>query len=290
MPTRVATMCQALRVSVVLCVVFAILAAGLGFLLVRSQRALRAITAERDELLIEVRRRLAPTPNNRRGANTVRAIVETAVEGAARLREGGVSGLLSSSIEDLVRWSTEDRRAIAQVTGPDGTVTILFSDIENSTSLNEQLGDKGWVALLSAHDSLVEQAVVNHGGVVVKTQGDGFMVVFGDCVAAVRAAVEVQRLINSGAHRRLRRTPIRVREGLHVGAVVHKDGDFFGTNVAMAARIAAQAVGGQILVSESVHLRLADNPDAEDLHVREAFATELKGLEGLHQLWEVQLP
>ncbi|HWU32379.1 MAG TPA: adenylate/guanylate cyclase domain-containing protein [Marmoricola sp.] len=274
---------------IALCALLAIVAAGLGFLLARSHRALRAMTAERDELLIEVRRRLAPGPSSRRGANTVRAIVETAVESAARFREGGVSGLLSSSIEDLVRWTTEDRRAIAQVTGPDGTVTILFSDIENSTSLNEQLGDKGWVALLSAHDALVEQAVADHGGVVVKTQGDGFMVVFGDCVAAVRAAVEIQRLINTGAHRRLRRTPIRVREGLHVGPVVHKDGDFFGTNVAMAARVAAQAIGGHILVSDAVHARLADNPDAEDLQLIEAFKTELKGLEGTHQLWEVQV-
>lgn len=283
-------MCQALPVLAALCVVLVIVTAALGVLLVRSHRAVRALTAERDELLVEVRRRLAPSSSNRRGANTVRAIVETAVEGAARLREGGVSGLLSSSIEDLVRWSTEDRRAIAQVTGPDGTVTILFSDIENSTALNEHLGDKGWVALLSAHDELVERAVAEHGGVVVKTQGDGFMVVFGDCVAAVRAAIEIQHLINSGAHRRLRRTPIKVREGLHVGAVVHKDGDFFGTNVAMAARVAAQAVGGQILVSDDVQQRIADNPDAEDIHLREAYATELKGLEGVHQLWEVELP
>ena len=275
---------------VALCVILAIVVAALGFLLARSQRALRATRAERDELLIEVRRRLAPSPINRRGANTVRAIVETAVESATRLREGGVSGLLSSSIEDLVRWSTEDRRAIAQVTGPDGTVTILFSDIENSTALNEQLGDKGWVAILSAHDELVERAVEDHGGVVVKTQGDGFMVVFGDCVNAVRAAIEIQRQINRGAHRRLRRTPIKVREGLHVGAVVHKNGDFFGTNVAMAARIAAHAVGGQILVSDEVQARLSANAEAQDLHVREAFATELKGLEGTHQLWEVDLP
>lgn len=274
---------------VALCVVLAIVVAVLGYLLAQSQRALRAITAERDELLIEVRRRLAPSSGGRRGVNTVRALVETAVEGAARLREGGVSGLLSASIEDLVRWSTEDRRAIARVTGPDGTVTILFSDIENSTALNEQVGDKGWVALLSAHDELVKGAVERHGGVVVKTQGDGFMVVFGDCADGVRAAVEIQRLIRANAHRRLRRTPIKVREGLHVGAVVHKDGDFFGTNVAMAARIAAHAVGGQVLVSDGVRLRLAENPDATDLHLVEAFETELRGLEGTHQLWDVTL-
>lgn len=280
-------MCQALYVLATFCVILAIAVAALGFLLAQSRRALRATIAERDELLIEVRRRLAPSTSSRRGANTMRAIVETAVEGAARLREGGVSGLLTASIEDLVRWSTEDRRAIARVTGPDGTVTILFSDIENSTSLNEHLGDKGWVALLSAHDELVERAVGDHGGVIVKTQGDGFMVVFGDCADAVRAAIQIQQLIKSNAHRRLRRTPIKVREGLHVGAVVHKNGDFFGTNVAMAARIAAHAVGGQILVSSDVHSRLADNPDAEDLRLVEAFETELKGLEGTHQLWEV---
>lgn len=282
-------MCHALCVLVGVCVVLAIVVAALGYLLVQTRRALQAMTAERDELLVEVRRRLSPSVGTRRGANTVRAIVETAVESAARLREGGVSGLLTASIEDLVRWSTEDRRAIARVTAPDGTVTILFSDIENSTSLNEQLGDKGWVALLSAHDELVKRAVEHHGGVVVKTQGDGFMVVFGDCANAVRAAAEIQRLIRANAHRRLRRTPIKVREGLHVGAVVHKNGDFFGTNVAMAARIAAHAVGGQILVSDDVHARLASNPDAEDIHLAEAFETELKGLEGTHQLWEVTL-
>lgn len=275
---------------IALCLVLAILVVTLGFLLAQSRQTVRALTAERDELLVEVRRRLAPSAGYRRGTNTVRAIVETAVEGAARFREGGVTGLLSSSIEDLVRWSTEDRRAIDQVTGPDGTVTILFSDIENSTALNEHLGDKGWVALLSAHDELIEHAVEQHGGVVVKTQGDGFMVVFGDCANAVRAAVEIQRVINSSAHRRLRRTPIKVREGLHVGAAVHKDGDFFGTNVAMAARVAAQAVGGQILVSDAVMDRLNNNPDAEDIHLVEAYATELKGLEGTHQLWEVHLP
>ncbi|MGN6161786.1 MAG: adenylate/guanylate cyclase domain-containing protein [Marmoricola sp.] len=275
---------------VAVCVVLAIAVAALGFLLAQARRELRVMTAERDELLVEVRRRLAPSPTVRRGANTVRALVETAVESAARLREGGVSGLLSASIEDLVRWSTEDRRAIARVTGPDGTVTILFSDIENSTSLNEQLGDKGWVALLSAHDVVVERAVADHGGVIVKTQGDGFMVVFGDCVNAVRAAVEIQHEIGRGAHRRLRRTPIKVREGLHVGAVVHKNGDFFGTNVAMAARIAAHAVGGQILVSSEVQERLARDPAAEGIDIVEAFETELKGLEGTHRLWEVQLP
>jgi len=274
-------------VLIAVCVVLAVIVAALGMALKRSQRALRAVTAERDELLVEVRRRSAPPLGSRRGAQTVRAIVETAVEGATRLREGGVSGLITSSIEDLVRWTTEDRRAIQAVTGPDGTVTIFFSDIENSTQLNEKVGDKAWVALLSAHDEVIRRVVDAHRGVVVKTQGDGFMVAFSECTDGLRAAVRIQKEISAGSHRRLRRTPIKVRIGLHVGDVVHKDGDFFGTNVAMAARVAAQASGGQILVSDDVAARVAADPDATDLHLTEAFRTDLKGLEGTHQLWDV---
>jgi class 3 adenylate cyclase len=94
----------------------------------------------------------------------VRAVVET----AARVREQGVGGMLMSSLEDLTRWSSEDRAGIARVAAPDGTVTIFFSDIEESTPLNERLGDAAWVRLLGVHDRLVRGCVEVHSGHVVK--------------------------------------------------------------------------------------------------------------------------
>ena len=84
--------------------------------------------------------------------------------------------------------------------------------------------------------------------------------------------------------RRSGAVPIRVRVGIHVGTVVEREGDFFGTNVAMAARVAAQAGGGEILVSDDVRQALREVDDIVLVDFREA---ELKGLPGTHRLWEV---
>ena len=201
----------------------------------------------------------------------------------ARVRERGVvGGLLMAPIEDLTRWVLEDRAEIDKVTAPDGTVTILFSDIEDSTALNEQLGDEGWVRLLNAHDRVVRSAVEKHRGHVVKTQGDGFMVAFAEPVEAVRAATDIQAALVH-PERLLRRTPIRVRIGLHTGEVVSREGDYFGRNVALAARVAGQAEGGQVLVSDTVRTTVHEQDPS--IAFTPAVATELKGLTGTHQLW-----
>jgi adenylate cyclase len=168
------------------------------------------------------------------------------------------------------------------VAGPDGTVTLLFSDIEDSTSLNEQLGDNGWVRLLDVHDELVHRLVDRERGHVVKSQGDGFMIAFGEPAAAVRVASGLQHQITGTRSRTLRRTPIKVRVGIHAGKVVARDGDYFGLNVAMAARVAAQAAGGEILVTDGVR------ESVEDVSFSlSADAVELKGIPGTHQLWSV---
>lgn len=274
----------------VLLVVLAVLALGLvgcatGLVVVEGR--LRAVTAERDQLLAQLDhgRRLTPASRRRtRAAKAVGVVVESAVEGATRLREQGVTGLLMSSIEDLTRWAVEDRSEINRFSGPDGTVTILFSDIEDSTVLNDQLGDEDWVRLLGVHDALVHGCVDRHHGHVVKSQGDGFMIVFPDPASAVRAGIAIQDAIGSSGKRALRRTPIRVRVGIHCGPVVERDGDFFGTNVAMAARVAAQADGGEILVSDVVRQALRQ---VDDIVLVDARETPLKGLPGTHRLWEV---
>ena len=84
---------------------------------------------------------------------------------------------MRSSIEDLADWAEVERPDLARVT-PDGRVVILFSDIEESTALNERIGDRAWVKLIGAHDKLIQERVRKREGHVVKSQGDGYMVAF----------------------------------------------------------------------------------------------------------------
>jgi adenylate cyclase len=223
--------------------------------------------------------------SSRRGApRTTTSRAMAAVVGTAlRVRDQGVGGLLLSSLEELTRWTPEDRAKIAKVAAPDGTVAIVFSDIEGSTALNEELGDERWVRVLEAHNAVVRTQVERRRGHVVKTQGDGFMVVFGDPVDAVQAAVGVQAAF-AEPPRRLRQVPISVRIGVHVGPVVSREGDYFGRNVAFAARVAAEAGGGEILISDDVRVALGDEAG---IGLEQAGEVELKGLADVHVLWRV---
>jgi len=219
-----------------------------------------------------------------RRAKRVKQVVESAVDTATKVRDHGVSGLLMTSMEDLARWSQEDRNALEKLAGRDGTLSILFSDIEDSTDINEKLGDREWVRLLGAHDRLVQASVEGYRGHIVKSQGDGFMIAFREAADAVRAGIEIQDALSDTGDRRLRRTPIRVRVGIHCGTAIERDGDLFGKNVAMAARVAAQAQGGEILVSDDIRAALRD---VEDIVLVDGRDTELKGIPGIHRLWEV---
>ena len=203
------------------------------------------------------------------------------------MREQGVRSTLLASIDDFTRWAQEDRGEIARVAGPDGEVTIFFSDIENSTALNSELGDEEWVKLLAAHDKLLHTYVEKHRGLIVKSQGDGYMVVFSTPDLALGASLDIQRALSAKRQRsrRLRRTPIRVRIGLHTGTAIEREGDFFGRNVAMAARVAAMADGGEILVSSDITEALDDSPD---FRFTEEDTVEFKGLPGEHRLWSVE--
>ena len=224
--------------------------------------------------------RAARTPPGSRARVAAGWAMRTVLDTATRVRERGFfEGVLMAPIEDLARLAGEDRAAIEAVSGEDGTVTILFSDIEGSTQLNEELGDEAFVRLLAEHDRFVRGQVSRHGGHVVKSQGDGFMVVFPTPQDAVAAALAVQRKAAS-AGRRSRRTRLRVRIGINCGPVVSRDGDYFGRNVAKAARIAALAEGGQTLLSAQVHEALSGEVDVEPWG-----AHELRGLAGEHELY-----
>lgn len=217
-----------------------------------------------------------------RAVHAAESVVRGVVGTAVRVRQEGVGGMLRSSIEELTGFALADKQAIDRVIGADGTVTILFSDIEDSTRLNERLGDKDWVELLDAHDALVRKLVAKAGGHVVKSQGDGFMLAFGAPVDAIAVAISIQQALAVSRRKALRRTPIKVRVGMHAGRVVHRDGDYFGLNVAMAARVAGHALGGEILATDGVREAVPD----QEFTLREG-AADLKGIPGQHRLWAV---
>jgi adenylate cyclase len=237
----------------------------------RTQRRLRAKLAAAQDVHGRRRttpKRLVPTPDE-----LVKGVWET----ANLVREKGFGGAIRTSIEDLAGWAQVERPALVSMAGPDGSVAILFSDIEGSTALNERLGDREWVKLLARHDSAVRSAVDRHHGQVVKTQGDGFMVAFPTPEDAVRCAIAVQRAFDKGSRRG--KALVLVRIGIHHGDVVHRGNDIFGRNVAQAARVAALASGGEILVSESV----AEAVDVhDDIVLTEQREVQLKGLSGEH--------
>jgi adenylate cyclase len=206
-----------------------------------------------------------------------REAVKTMWQTANIIRKDGFGAAVASSIEDLADWAEVERPDLARL-APSGKVAILFSDIEESTALNERIGDRAWVRLLGRHDKLIRRLVQNHSGHVVKSQGDGFMVAFAQPEQAVRCSVDVQRAL------RKRPNDIRVRIGIHVGKSVRRGDDLFGRNVAMAARVAGQADGGETLVSESVRDAVGD---AEDIAFDDGRDAQLKGFSGTHRLYAV---
>jgi class 3 adenylate cyclase len=157
---------------------------------------------------------------------------------------------------------------------PEGTLTMLFTDIVGSTAAAERLGDQRWAAVLEHHDRTVRTIVAGHGGTVVKGSGDGYLIVFPSARQAVLAAIAIQRAVSSvdGAGPE---GPILLRAGLHTGEVVQRDGDVFGRNVIAASRIASQAEAGQVLVS-SLTKELVES--AGDLSFSDGVEMSLRGL------------
>jgi predicted ATPase/class 3 adenylate cyclase len=161
---------------------------------------------------------------------------------------------------------------------PTGTVTFLFTDIEGSTRLLDELGPR-YVDALAEQRRIVREALARHGGVEVDTQGDAFFLAFADARGAARAAVEAQAELASGL--------VRVRMGLHTGEPIVWTEGYAGIDVHRGARICAAAHGGQIVLSERTASLL------EDDQVRPLGAHRLKDLSGpqpLFQLGEGEFP
>ena len=128
---------------------------------------------------------------------------------------------------------------------PRGTITFLFTDIEGSTRLLEELGAEGYEAALAEHRRVLRDAFEKHGGVEVDTQGDAFFVAFPTAPGALGAAAEAQAAL-----------ALPVRMGIHTGTPHVGEEGYVGMDVNRAARIAAAGHGGQVLVSASTRRSL----------------------------------
>ncbi len=154
------------------------------------------------------------------------------------------------------------------------TATVMFTDVVDSTTLSKEMGDERWSETISEHFRSVKAIVEQQGGMQIKTLGDGGMYVFPSATSAVRGAIGVQRLVDSGAGR------FDLRIGVHTGDLIPSEGDVVGLTVNKAARIAATAAGGQILVSGTTNDIVGPQQFNFDLPIR----AELKGLDGTHSL------
>ena len=159
----------------------------------------------------------------------------------------------------------------------------MFSDIEDSTPLAERLGDEAWVGLLREHNAIIREQIAAHDGYEVKTIGDAFMVAFQSAAKALRCAVAIQSAF-AAYNRDHAQQPLRVRIGLHTGEAVRDAGDFYGTNVILASRIADEARGGEILVS-AMFRELTES--SSDFSFGVGREVSLKGISGTRRVHAV---
>jgi adenylate cyclase len=171
----------------------------------------------------------------------------------------------------------------SRMSSPDGAVTLMLSDIADAASAAEQLGAERWEALLRDHRVLVERLVSHHDGAVARHESDGFLASFNSAHAGLRAAIELQRTFTGSAASGER--PLALRVGLHSGFVIANPDQLMGRNVVLAARIAAAARPGEILVSSNVRQYTSSDP---------SFSFEgrgehhFKGLHGEHEVFAVR--
>ena len=173
----------------------------------------------------------------------------------AFLEEDGVIGSASTP------GAAQDVRG----TSSPGVRTVIFTDLVGHTEMMQRLGDAKGREVLREHERITRETLKQHGGAEVKTMGDGFMASFGSVTAAMECAIALQRAFAArtdvGAQPAAPAVePLQVRVGLNAGEPIEEDGDLFGATVILAACIAAQAAGGEILIPEPVRHLLAGKP------------------------------
>jgi class 3 adenylate cyclase len=175
-----------------------------------------------------------------------------------------------------------ERRALLAWWRTSRVVTFLFTDIEGSTEIVERIGDNRWFELLRDHNELLRARVSASGGHELEYAGDGFLFTFPDAGRALLCAQELQRELHR--FNRDQPQPLRVRMGVHTGEVIRQGDGVFGREVHLAARIATQAAGEEIVTSERVRDLLAA---AGRFVFSPRPPVSLKGLAGEHRVYTV---
>lgn len=184
---------------------------------------------------------------------------------------------LTNTLDELLAAMGEAEQAHLDEASSHGVATLVFTDIEDSTSMAMALGDDRWSEVIAWHDDVVQRSTSERGGTVIKTLGDGALLSFGSARAAAQAAISIQEEISGSDSPEA----IAVRIGIHSGDVVLADGDVLGHTVNTAARVASAAAGGEIVASQAVYGMLADLPDFDFGATREV---QLKGIARIHEI------
>jgi len=172
------------------------------------------------------------------------------------------------------------------MTLPTGTVTFLFTDIEGSTKLMQDVGDR-YVAAQTAHHDILRAAFTGSRGRELRTEGDSFFAVFESAVDACGAAAAAQTAF--AQHEWPEGVELRVRMGMHTGEAPLVGNEYIGLDVHHAARVASAAHGGQVLVSETTRA-LVDEHLSDGLSLRDLGTHRLKDLARPERLYQLLIP
>jgi len=182
--------------------------------------------------------------------------------------------------EDLVMHMAEE----AGLTPPSETPgeltrAVMFVDLASFTPMTEAMGDLQAAQVLDRFSAIVREAAIAWDGRIVKQIGDAFMLVFPDARSAAACALEIETQTAKEAQ-----FPA-VRVGIHWGTVLYRDGDYVGTNVNIASRLASEAERHQVLVTDEVRMQASDLPGIDFVRVGKR---QLKGISDRLVLFEAR--
>ena len=185
-------------------------------------------------------------------------------------------GYASPHLEKLAAAAGKDDISL----GRTGIASIMFTDIVDSTALAAATGDAKWSRIVTDHVADITRLVDRHGGTLVKSLGDGTLSTFGSANAAMQAAKAIMQSTAEGQSE----PHLRLRIGIHTGDVVEAKGDFLGSVVNKAARVAAAAQPDEIRVSDATRAMIGGQAD---FAFGDATTVTLKGLEGKHLIYRL---
>ncbi len=183
----------------------------------------------------------------------------------------------TAAVLSFLREADPAEVASTDTQGPAMVRTIVFTDIEGHTEMMQRLGDDKGREILREHERITRSALAGHGGGEVKTMGDGFLAIFSSAQRALNCAVALQQALSARPGERL-----SVRIGINAGEPIADESDLFGFSVIAAARIAAQAKGGEVLVSDVVRQLVA----GKGFRFNDRGERELKGMPEPVHVWE----